>query len=636
VTDEIKVKVKLDGADRALNEITALSTGVLAGVAVFEKMSGAVAGIASKLSELGNELESQLGVINRLEGDISNATARVGGMINNLELMRASSRAATLGLNLTAEQFGTVSVAAVELSSQLGEDTLQVLEQLTEAVGEASPDALRKFGVELGEVTERSEVQRIAIEQLTRKYGDVSSSADTLGGQLTVLQTELDNAETKFLETLGAAGSFGDELDELKGSAVELAGAFGFEVVDGMTAAESAGINLIAAIQTMAQETRAIMDTMREFKGTLSGVASALSGPINQMRQLASLRSQLGLDGGGSRNTVARFLAGPVGMLDGLVEAAGGLLGEAEDSSGGGNFQRNRTQAEQRVRDRNAQRVRSDQLSSLGFTASGPVSSPLSDVVSGGRGGGGGRRSVAGEDHEAAHRAHLAALEREAEEMRRHNEQVMREAEEFDRANMAREAEVFNARVEAENMFREQQDAIRQEALENEKRRINELRAMEEEAFSERIRDAGEWMGVAQQATDGIVNAVMSGGKEMTAEQKRESIVKNTLAGLFAAARAPLLFFERGPAAAAAAGLSATMHFAAAGQAGGAATKPSGGSSSNTERQARSGPSPSASSRDNQQPLVINVNSQLATRADVGRAVEDALTAARRADGARR
>lgn len=252
-----------------------LKASTVAAAAAVAAIAAGIKEAAQTAAEFAREFERQSGVLNRFSGSIDKASDRVNSLISDIDLMVASNSAARGNLELSEEQFADLAVAATEMAAATGEDATEALNDLIDALKGGSPDELmEKFGVKMGEVTDKSKAQEIALAQLSEKYGDMESSADTLAGKLDTLGTKIDNVETEAIQAITAqdklARSFSDlfdEIDELTGHMQgEDTNPFslmeeGIIVVSGgMTTVIERWTRVIASVQKASEAAQALID----------------------------------------------------------------------------------------------------------------------------------------------------------------------------------------------------------------------------------------------------------------------------------------------------------------------------------------------------------------------------------------
>ena len=291
-----------------------LTAGVLAGqaaIGMLSKLKDAVTGAA-------NEFERQAGIMNRFSGDVSEAARRTNGLITQIDLMTAQSRASAAGLELTSSQFATLSVRAAEFAAQTGGDATESLNRLMQALATGRSGALREYGVELEGITDMAEKQDSAIRQLTRGYEDSESSADTLGGMLQVLTNRMEDTQTEMIQAVNDSGLLERGMESLSTAAGVL-----FDELDdtnsGLSLSQELAISGAAAFAALAEQ-------VEHYARVMSAASNAISDPldISRWERLDAIEDpgsmidrigQLTMEGraaamaGGNRDTGAGMLA---------------------------------------------------------------------------------------------------------------------------------------------------------------------------------------------------------------------------------------------------------------------------------------------------------------------------------------
>lgn len=607
MADEIRVRVDVD-TDQGVASMNALSNVTTAGLAVFEALADSISSAVAAAAEMAGEYERTAGVINRFTGDISNASQRVHGLISDLDLMIAQSRVSQAGLSLTAEQFGTVAVAASEFASRLDGNAVASLERLTRALATGRTGALREFGINLDGVTGQANIQAAAIAALTAQYGGLESSADTLGGQVLTLSTRWDNYRTSVVAAAQANQSLIQGSGELSNSIDDLTRAFGGvpSSLGPVNTVLSALGNLASAVALNIRLLAQAVESIRS--GDLQGGLVALG----QIGVGATLARQAG-SGGINLPGAAAVTGGapiPGAALPPAIAAA--FQNQARAGRGGGTPRRR-------------------------------------------GGGGGGRRrpseadlraeAVAGLDGFGLPTADdLIEQERAAELF----EEMQRAREEADRLEEKRAEQALAAK---ESLLEVEQKLLdlAQARKEAEEAALDKAA----EAAAERHAMMADFATAASGLTLQTVRIAVEGDAEAVKSFLRKTAIENTFAGLEALARGAIWTAWR-PEAAAGAFASAAQHFTIAGLAGGGAGIAAGVSGGGGGGGGKKGGGVGAGSRIGSRPegfspgsgggssrsealppVVINVNGvqPVATAADLGAAITEALEAQRRRDG---
>jgi len=272
----------VNGEMRQLNEqsqstgasLQTMSSVVTAGVLAYQQISGAISSAVDSLKAMAAEVERQAGIFDRFGGDIDAARARTNGLISDLDLMAVSNRAAASGLQLTGDQLADIAVAATETSAAVGGDATSAMNNLIGAVAEGRTGALRRVGVDLEGISDQAGKQASALAQLQARWRDTSSSADTLGGRLQVLDTEWENQKTLLIETLNANDSMTESYDRASNALATMSDQLSGVNEAGLTwtertaAAITGTFNAISnAIVTASANVRKFSDAMRLLRG---------------------------------------------------------------------------------------------------------------------------------------------------------------------------------------------------------------------------------------------------------------------------------------------------------------------------------------------------------------------------------
>lgn len=241
------------------SRVTAVTVGVQA---VAAGISKAIA----MLEEFGGAIEAQSGIYNRFSGSVDLAIERTSNLITRLDLMNASNRTTTAGLQLTAEQLANVSVAAVETASALGTDTKGALDALMQAVATGEEGPLKKLGISLAAGKTLAEKQAIALRELERQFGHTTASADTLGGRLTSLRNQSADANTEFIIGINSSKTLNLEFDKLSVTITNLARDLGIELVDnGLSPFIQAGATAAALVEGLLTRFGALIRAVQQL-----------------------------------------------------------------------------------------------------------------------------------------------------------------------------------------------------------------------------------------------------------------------------------------------------------------------------------------------------------------------------------
>lgn len=220
--------------------------------------------IGQVISAASQEYTRQTGIINNLQGSITEASRRMEGLISNIDLMESRNRIAATGLQLTSHEFANLSVAAQRYASASGKDVNEVMNQLTDAITSGSAEALQRFGLRLEDTSSKAATQESALAALESQYGSLAADANNAASGIQSVSVALENAKTDFIQGVQAGGDYNRTMQELNESARSLANSFGIEMSQGFGLAEAAGeafaMGLDGMVRAMARLIQAVND----------------------------------------------------------------------------------------------------------------------------------------------------------------------------------------------------------------------------------------------------------------------------------------------------------------------------------------------------------------------------------------
>lgn len=192
-----------------LKGVFGATTAVVAGAGV------AMAAAGAAFVAFSQEVERRQGIMRGFSGSVREVQDRTNGMVSSLEAMATANRLARQGIELTSNDLANFFVGAVNSAQERGEDLSQTIDQMAEALGGASADELRKFGIEVESGASRTQVLNSALDQLKARYGDAEASAQSFGGALTVITNLASDFADVFIEVVDATAVLGTEWDQL-------------------------------------------------------------------------------------------------------------------------------------------------------------------------------------------------------------------------------------------------------------------------------------------------------------------------------------------------------------------------------------------------------------------------------------
>lgn len=243
---------------RALGEAIKATTAALGRMGdTAGQTRDAVNGLGEKFSSARSTVMEVVGAViefGRAMQDAAIATARQGralellgtdyaqverqtmGLVSAQEALEARGRLTNSGLRVTGEQLGLLTRAAREYAQSTGTEVTQALEQLTDAVGEASEDGLRKFNLRLAEGVPRQDAFNASLDQLRQRFSGTAPVALAADERVTAFNRTAEETKNLLLGQLAAgANSFLETLFRIGGgtdSATETLRQFNRELRD--------------------------------------------------------------------------------------------------------------------------------------------------------------------------------------------------------------------------------------------------------------------------------------------------------------------------------------------------------------------------------------------------------------------
>lgn len=126
--------------------------------------------------------------------NIESARIATNGLVSAMALHQQAARAEAAGLQLTSEQFRSLSVAAANYANRTGTDIDESFVQLTQSITIATARGLRPYGLELQRGLSRADQQRAILEQLTEQYGNQTTEIEGTADAITSLENAWSRA----------------------------------------------------------------------------------------------------------------------------------------------------------------------------------------------------------------------------------------------------------------------------------------------------------------------------------------------------------------------------------------------------------------------------------------------------------
>ena len=312
---ETELEQVTEGMDGAGSSGSNFAQNLTAAVVTVQAAFAAISKLADAVKGAADEFERQAGIMNRFNGDISEAARRTNGLVSQLDLMAAQNRVAASGLQLTGEQFATLSVRASEMAAATGGDATEGINRLMQAIATGRTGALREYGVDLEGITDMTEKQEEAIRQLTEGYEDAESSADTFGGMLAVLETRMEDAKTEMIAAANDSGLLEQAMDSLSGATAAFTDELS-EMDSGLTLSQEIAISGAAAFAAFAEQVEYYAQVMAaiDWSGDLDNMAAAAQ-RIQAIQDPGSMSDRIAALTIEGRNAVANQSSTGPGML---------------------------------------------------------------------------------------------------------------------------------------------------------------------------------------------------------------------------------------------------------------------------------------------------------------------------------
>lgn len=348
-----------DKSSAAADAVDMLKGGFAAAATVVASAAAAFAAAGAAFVALSTEVERRAGIMRQFSGSLTEVQARTNGLVSSLEAMAVANRLASAGIQLTGRDLANVMVAAITSAQERGEDLSQTIDQLAEALGGASADELRKFGVEVQTGASRTATLTQALDQLDRQYGETEAQAASFGAVLAQIENIASDFTTTFIEVTSAAEDLGTEwnqlmedfglaeltLDRIQETVQSVAIAFGAVFVESLIRARQ---EITDFLQTFEQVRRAVLSgNFREAMDAASGFGDRFQRRGDAMGDRIADRSRafgvaLGMsrDEGERRSRTRRIrrdggTASDQPTLDELMDGASGGFGSLIDDISG-------------------------------------------------------------------------------------------------------------------------------------------------------------------------------------------------------------------------------------------------------------------------------------------------------------
>lgn len=199
---DIEVDVEVNGTEegaRGVQNLTESFADFKTGLVGVGGVVAAVGAGVAALRAFAMEADRQQGILSHFTGDTRAATAAMGGMVTQLQMVEAHNRLAAAGINLSGRDLRNVLVAAFQQAEATGSEFNATLDQLGQAIVRGGR-GLRQFGIE-------AQGPQQALEELNTKFGEMEVSADSLGDRFEQIDTTISEMSASFMDAVSDTGA---------------------------------------------------------------------------------------------------------------------------------------------------------------------------------------------------------------------------------------------------------------------------------------------------------------------------------------------------------------------------------------------------------------------------------------------
>jgi len=186
---------------------------------------GLLSGMLNKVKEVSVELDRFATMWQKTnKSAVMAADAAAGGLVDTTQVMRGYQKLMAAGVQVTDEQFATLTARAAELAQTTGTDATEAFNRLANSIAKGSTRALKEYGVYVKEGGDLTKMQKDAVEGLTEGFEGLNVGAKTTTEQLYVLNNNVDTIAGLMYEATGASEAFTGALGELNSGLSTFAG----------------------------------------------------------------------------------------------------------------------------------------------------------------------------------------------------------------------------------------------------------------------------------------------------------------------------------------------------------------------------------------------------------------------------
>jgi len=182
-------------------------------------------GFYNRVSEITKELDQFAKMMETVDMAVVNtADSFAQGQVDTMELMRGLQTLNQAGAQVTSEQFKILAGRAVELAQVTGQDATDAFKRLTTGIAKGSVEALREYGIKLKETAVLQDMQKDAVEAMTKGQEDLNVELTTGTERLYALDNNLGTVKAALWNAAGASDTFSHSIDSLNDNLSEFSG----------------------------------------------------------------------------------------------------------------------------------------------------------------------------------------------------------------------------------------------------------------------------------------------------------------------------------------------------------------------------------------------------------------------------
>lgn len=191
--------------ERSGSSISRISQGIFQGfgqalgqlsIQKISALSDAIGDLAAKGERAGSIADG----FRKLGGTadvVQQASRSLKGMVSEFELMRLANENVIRGMPDINKNFALLAEYAGRFANSTGRDTVQVFEQISEAITEASGEQLQKFGLAIQTTGDKAKDMQAALELLPGRIQELIPITESVANAQTAFNIALEDAGSK-------------------------------------------------------------------------------------------------------------------------------------------------------------------------------------------------------------------------------------------------------------------------------------------------------------------------------------------------------------------------------------------------------------------------------------------------------